>query len=153
MNASFLELLREEMGRCYVDMVRIERGMVLLPRAFLPELAGRIHFAGEHASLHHAWIQGAIESGLRAASEINAFQRHSSGLPKAYTSTVRLPDMGGGGSDSVGASEGSESAVRRTRIPQKRPSSARTGGVRWPYAREQPPCEGRVEPQISGEPS
>ena len=24
---------------------------------------GRIHFAGEHASLAHAWIQGAIESG------------------------------------------------------------------------------------------
>lgn len=33
---------------------------------------GRYHFAGEHASLHHAWIQGAIESGLRAAAEINA---------------------------------------------------------------------------------
>lgn len=33
---------------------------------------GRLHFAGEHASLHHAWIQGAIESGLRAALEINA---------------------------------------------------------------------------------
>ena len=31
---------------------------------------GRIHFAGEHASLAHAWIQGAIESGLRAAREI-----------------------------------------------------------------------------------
>jgi len=33
---------------------------------------GRVRFAGEHASLHHAWIQGAIESGLRAAGEINA---------------------------------------------------------------------------------
>ena len=32
---------------------------------------GRIYFAGEHTSLAHAWIQGAIESGLRAASEIN----------------------------------------------------------------------------------
>ncbi|MGE5139994.1 MAG: flavin monoamine oxidase family protein, partial [Rudaea sp.] len=32
---------------------------------------GRIHIAGEHASLGHAWIQGAIESGLRAAWEIN----------------------------------------------------------------------------------
>lgn len=32
---------------------------------------GRIHFAGEHASLAHAWIQGAIESGLRAALEIH----------------------------------------------------------------------------------
>ena len=32
---------------------------------------GRIHFAGEHASLAHAWIQGAIESGLRTANEIH----------------------------------------------------------------------------------
>ncbi|GIV66436.1 MAG: putative L-amino-acid oxidase YobN [Bellilinea sp.] len=31
---------------------------------------GRICFAGEHTSLFHAWIQGAIESGLRAAFEI-----------------------------------------------------------------------------------
>ena len=32
---------------------------------------GRIHFAGEHASLYHAWIQGAFESGLRAAIAIH----------------------------------------------------------------------------------
>jgi monoamine oxidase len=32
---------------------------------------GRIHFAGEHASLYHAWIQGAIESGLREAIAIH----------------------------------------------------------------------------------
>ena len=32
---------------------------------------GRIHFAGEHASLHHFWIQGAIESGLREAIAIH----------------------------------------------------------------------------------
>lgn len=32
---------------------------------------GRLHIAGEHASLEHAWIQGAIESGLRAAWEVN----------------------------------------------------------------------------------
>lgn len=31
---------------------------------------GRFHFAGEHASLTHRWIQGAVESGLRAANEI-----------------------------------------------------------------------------------
>jgi monoamine oxidase len=31
---------------------------------------GRVYFAGEHASLAHAWIQGAIESGLRAAAQI-----------------------------------------------------------------------------------
>jgi len=32
---------------------------------------GRIHFAGEHASQFHGWIQGAIESGNRAANEIH----------------------------------------------------------------------------------
>lgn len=32
---------------------------------------GRIHFAGEHTSLMHAWIQGALESGLRAAYEVH----------------------------------------------------------------------------------
>lgn len=43
---------------------------LLYPHIIAPE--GRIHFAGEHASLAHAWIQGSIESGLRAASEINS---------------------------------------------------------------------------------
>jgi monoamine oxidase len=32
---------------------------------------GRVHFAGEHTSLMHAWIQGALDSGLRAAWEIH----------------------------------------------------------------------------------
>lgn len=29
-----------------------------------------VHFAGEHTSLKHAWIEGAVESGIRAAAEI-----------------------------------------------------------------------------------
>ena len=32
---------------------------------------GRIHFAGEHASDVHGWMQGALLSGLRAATEIH----------------------------------------------------------------------------------
>jgi monoamine oxidase len=32
---------------------------------------GRVLFAGEHCSLYHAWIQGALESGIRAARQIN----------------------------------------------------------------------------------
>lgn len=32
---------------------------------------GRVYFAGEHASVYHRWIQGAIESGLRVAGEIH----------------------------------------------------------------------------------
>ena len=46
-----------------------EQQTTLYPYIVAPE--GRVHFAGEHASLEHAWIQGAIESGLRAAQEIN----------------------------------------------------------------------------------
>ena len=43
---------------------------ILLHEAIVaPE--GRIHFAGEHASLYHAWIQGAFESGLRAAIAVH----------------------------------------------------------------------------------
>jgi len=30
----------------------------------------RVHFAGEHTSLKHGWIEGALESGIRAALEI-----------------------------------------------------------------------------------
>ena len=40
-----------------------------------PELAspeGPIHFAGEHASGARGWMQGALQSGLRAAAEIDA---------------------------------------------------------------------------------
>ncbi|HWS99757.1 MAG TPA: FAD-dependent oxidoreductase [Pyrinomonadaceae bacterium] len=43
--------------------------MELLPHIARPE--GRVHFAGEHASAWPGWMQGALESGNRAAREIN----------------------------------------------------------------------------------
>jgi len=51
MNASFLELLREEAGHCYVDMVRIEGGMDRLPCGFLPQLSHRIRFGARLVAL------------------------------------------------------------------------------------------------------
>ena len=33
---------------------------------------GRVHFAGEHLSRFQGWMQGALESGLRAMREVNA---------------------------------------------------------------------------------
>jgi monoamine oxidase len=43
----------------------------LEPDVARPE--GAIHFAGEHTSAWHGgWMQGALESGERAAKEINA---------------------------------------------------------------------------------
>lgn len=38
----------------------------------LLEPEGRIHFAGEHASLSHTWMQGALESALRVVKEVLA---------------------------------------------------------------------------------
>ncbi|MGB7923839.1 MAG: flavin monoamine oxidase family protein [Pyrinomonadaceae bacterium] len=43
-------------------------------QGLLPHIAraeGRVHFAGEHASAWPGWMQGALESGNRAAREIN----------------------------------------------------------------------------------
>jgi monoamine oxidase len=40
--------------------------------ALLSEPLGRLHFAGEHTTHHFAWIQGAMESGLRAAHEVDS---------------------------------------------------------------------------------
>lgn len=39
--------------------------------SYISSPEGRLHFAGEHTSRSHAWIQGAIESGIRAANEVN----------------------------------------------------------------------------------
>ena len=38
---------------------------------FLGMAEGRVHFAGEHASDARGWMQGALASGLRAATEIH----------------------------------------------------------------------------------
>jgi monoamine oxidase len=37
---------------------------------FIASPEGKVHFAGEHTTLKHAWIEGAIESGVRAAIEV-----------------------------------------------------------------------------------
>ncbi len=47
-------------------------GQQTLLHHLIVQSEGRLHFAGEHTSLYHAWIQGAIESGLRVARDINA---------------------------------------------------------------------------------
>ncbi|RBP07823.1 flavin monoamine oxidase family protein [Rossellomorea aquimaris] len=38
---------------------------------YIKKPEGRIHFAGEHTSSFHGWMEGAIESGVRAANEVN----------------------------------------------------------------------------------
>ncbi|MBP1970235.1 monoamine oxidase [Virgibacillus natechei] len=40
----------------------------------IPRPEGRLHFAGEHASSFHGWVEGAIESGIRAAYDVNTIR-------------------------------------------------------------------------------
>lgn len=61
-------------------------GQQTLLHQTIVEPEGRIYFAGEHTSLSHAWIQGAIESGLRVAAEV-----HQRTLrPKSETQRVEV---------------------------------------------------------------
>jgi monoamine oxidase len=55
----------------------------LLPVAQRPE--GRIHFAGEHTSAWHGWMNGALESGNRAATEINEIESQESAAVRIRT--------------------------------------------------------------------
>ncbi|MGG1678111.1 flavin monoamine oxidase family protein [Neobacillus sp. NRS-1170] len=48
-----------------------EPGQELELYPYIPTAEGRVHFAGEHTSRTHGWIQGAIESGIRVAYEVN----------------------------------------------------------------------------------
>lgn len=40
-----------------------------------PEYENRVYFAGEHASPVHAWIQGAVNSGMKAANSIAEYYK------------------------------------------------------------------------------
>ncbi|HOU24998.1 MAG TPA: FAD-dependent oxidoreductase, partial [Anaerolineae bacterium] len=62
-------VLAEDIRGAFADLLPGQYGQ-LYPHIAAPE--GRFHFAGEHASLNHAWMQGAIHSGIRAAIEIHS---------------------------------------------------------------------------------
>ena len=97
-----------------------EQQTELQPAIVQPE--GRVLFAGEHCSLYHAWIQGALESGIRAARQIHEASRRGRGHRD------RL-DLEGGPALGAGAARGG------ARVP--RPPNP-------PWARRYPPhwsCE------------
>ncbi|MGE6536743.1 flavin monoamine oxidase family protein [Bacillus luti] len=48
-----------------------EPGQELELFPYIAPPAGKVHFAGEHTTLMHGWMQGAIESGIRVAHEVN----------------------------------------------------------------------------------
>jgi monoamine oxidase len=53
---------------------------------------GRVYLAGEHASLQHRWLQGGVESALRAALAIHARATPSLLEPTATTAALPLAD-------------------------------------------------------------
>ena len=53
---------------------------------------GNVYFAGEHTTLQHAWIEGALESGIRAAIESNTDAGQLKPLTKAKPPTYLPPD-------------------------------------------------------------
>ena len=61
-------------ARCWQEDEFVRGAWAHPPEEQLPVITrpeGRIHFAGEHASRWPSWMQGAIESGVRAAREVN----------------------------------------------------------------------------------
>jgi monoamine oxidase len=52
----------------------------------------RVYFAGEHTTLQHAWIEGALESGIRAAIEANTEAGQVRPLRKEKLPTYPPPD-------------------------------------------------------------
>jgi len=53
---------------------------------------GNVYFAGEHTTLQHAWIEGALESGIRAAIEVNTEAGKSLRVAKENPPTYAPPD-------------------------------------------------------------
>ncbi|WJE55180.1 flavin monoamine oxidase family protein [Bacillus cereus] len=52
-----------------------EPGQELEIYPYTRTVEGRVYFAGEHTTLTHGWMQGAIESGIRVAYEVNDLSR------------------------------------------------------------------------------
>lgn len=49
----------------------LEPGQELELYPYIATTEGKVHFAGEHTTFTHGWMQGAIESGIRVAYEVN----------------------------------------------------------------------------------
>ncbi|MBV8615164.1 MAG: FAD-dependent oxidoreductase [Acetobacteraceae bacterium] len=50
----------------------------------IPGAERPVHLAGEHTSLKHAWVEGALESAVRAAIEVSG----TASLPGCETSSA-----------------------------------------------------------------
>src|ERR1700726_3041152 len=98
---------------------------------WMPELAtpvGRVHFAGEHTSLLARTMEGALESGNRAAREVHLAPRPASPLREG---DLRRRDSGGGARGGAGPGAGHRHRRRRWPGRQLRPRAAgrrRPGG-------------------------
>ena len=76
MISSIVSLLREHLLagvkiRILAVHLQLLNGQELELFPYITPPSGKVHFAGEHTTLTHGWMQGAIESGVRVAYEVN----------------------------------------------------------------------------------
>lgn len=64
-------------GGAAFSMYKPYQEIELYPYIYTPE--GRVHFAGDYTSRMPAWVEGAVQSGIRVANEVND-------LPSTYAS-------------------------------------------------------------------
>ncbi|XP_059346971.1 L-amino-acid oxidase [Ammospiza nelsoni] len=74
---------------------------------------GRVHFAGEHAAQPHAWIDTAMKSAIRAASNIH-HDSGEAGMDTAMKSAIRATSNTHHDSGEVGMDMAMKSAIRAT---------------------------------------
>jgi len=60
----------------------------------ITEPEGVVHFAGEHTSVKHAWIEGALESGVRTALEVNDMAAAGADHQSSSATTARVVRFG-----------------------------------------------------------
>ncbi len=65
-------------------------GQITALHPYIQKPEGRVHFAGEHTSMKHAWIEGAIESAVRVALEIHGLHTTTS-TAKLLWPALKLP--------------------------------------------------------------
>jgi monoamine oxidase len=61
-----------EDGQAFGEAAVFNPGQLTQLHPHIPTAEGPLHFAGEHTSLKHSWIEGALESAVRTALEVNA---------------------------------------------------------------------------------
>ena len=70
-DASRSDSMEDDDRYAFGEAAVLAPGQLTQFQSTITEPEGVVHFAGEHTSVKHAWIEGALESAVRTALEIN----------------------------------------------------------------------------------